>query len=142
MSLSHIFQNPVLISGLIGWFVAQLLKAPIEYLRTHEWKWALLFAAGGMPSSHSGLITSTAVAVGLHYGFDNPIFGLAIAIAMIRRQAGMQAQKINIMVEELLKGHPISQEQLKEVIGHTPWEALGGVILGISVAVLYWLFVQ
>ena len=49
----------------------------------------------------------------------------------IRRQAGMQAQKINILVEELLKGHPISEEHLREVLGHTPLEAMGGVLLGL-----------
>ena len=56
----------------------------------------------------------------------------------IRRQAGMQAQKINILVEELLQGHPISQEHLREVLGHTPLEALGGVLLGLVLAVGLW----
>jgi hypothetical protein len=99
-----------------------------------------------MPSSHSSLITSTAAAVGLYYGFDSPVFGVATAIAMIvvydatgiRRQAGMQAQKINILVEELLKGHPISDKHLREVLGHTPLEAAGGVLLGLAVALGLW----
>ncbi len=100
-----------------------------------------------MPSSHSALVTSAAMAVGLHNGFDNALFGVAVAFAMvvvydatgIRRQAGMQAQKINILVEELLQGHPISQEHLREVLGHTPLEALGGVLLGTAVALGLWL---
>lgn len=150
MNLGKIFQNHVLITGLIAWFLAQTLKTPIDYMQTHKWRWALFFGAGGMPSSHSSLITSTAAALGLHYGFDNPIFGLAVAIAMIviydaagiRRQAGMQAQKINVLVEELLKGHPISEAQLKEVLGHTPIEAVGGVLLGITIAVICWLVLK
>jgi hypothetical protein len=56
----------------------------------------------------------------------------------VRRQAGMQAEKINIMVEELLKGHPINQKHLLEAVGHTPLEALGGVLLGLGVAFGYW----
>jgi len=56
----------------------------------------------------------------------------------IRRQAGMQAQKINILVDELLSGHPVSDKQLREVLGHTPLEALGGVLLGVVVAQLFW----
>jgi uncharacterized protein len=148
MNLGGIFQNHVLLTGLASWILAQVLKIPFDLIQSRHWNWALFFAAGGMPSSHSALVISTAMAVGLHYGFDNPIFGVATAIAMIvvydatgiRRQAGMQAQKINILVEELLQGHPISQEHLREVLGHTPLEALGGVLLGITVSVGLWFY--
>ena len=146
MNLGSILQNHVLLTGLAGWILAQALKIPIDLFQSHHWNWALFIAAGGMPSSHSALVTSTAAAVGLHYGFDSPLFGVAVAVAMIvvydatgiRRQAGMQAQKINILVEELLQGHPISQEHLREVLGHTPLEALGGVLLGLVVALGLW----
>jgi uncharacterized protein len=148
MNLVGILQNHVLLTGLIGWILAQALKIPVDLFQSRHWNWALFLAAGGMPSSHSALVTSTAMAVGLHYGFDNPLFGVATAMAMIvvydatgiRRQAGMQAQKINILVEELLQGHPISQEHLREVLGHTPLEALGGVLLGLALALVLWLF--
>ena len=146
MIFGNILHNHVLLTGLVGWFLAQMLKIPIGFLRSHRWNWALFFGAGGMPSSHSSLITSTAAAVVLYYGFDSPVFGVATAIAMIvvydatgiRRQAGMQAQKINILVEELLKGHPISDKHLREVLGHTPLEAAGGVLLGLAVALGLW----
>ena len=148
MNLGALLQNHVLLTGMVGWFLAQALKIPVDCIRERRWNWALFFAAGGMPSSHSCLVTSTALAVGLHYGFDNPLFAVAVAFTMVvvydaagvRRQAGMQAQKINILVEELLKGHPISEEHLREVIGHTPLEALGGVLLGLVVAVGLWLW--
>lgn len=147
MSFEAFLQNRVLWTGLAAWFLAQALKIPLDYFRSREWNWASFFAAGGMPSSHSALITSTALAIGLYHGFDNPVFALGVAIAMIvvydatgvRRQAGMQAQKINVLVAELLKGHPISQQELREVIGHTPLEALGGVLLGLAVAQGLWL---
>jgi acid phosphatase family membrane protein YuiD len=150
MNLGHILLNHVLITGLASWILAQALKIPIDLIQNRHWNWALFFAAGGMPSSHSALVTSTAMAVGLHSGFDNPLFGVATAMAMvvvydatgIRRQAGMQAQKINILVEELLQGHPISQEHLREVLGHTPLEALGGVLLGLVLAVVLWLLLH
>ena len=146
MNFGDILHNHVLLTGLAGWLLAQMLKIPIDFFRSHRWNWALFFGAGGMPSSHSALVTSTAVAVGLYYGFDSPVFGVATAIAMIvvydatgiRRQAGMQAQKINILVEELLKGHPISDKHLREVLGHTPLEAMGGVFLGLAVALGMW----
>jgi acid phosphatase family membrane protein YuiD len=148
MNLEILIQNHVLWTGMSGWFLAQVLKIPVDYFRERHWNWALFFAAGGMPSSHSALVTSTAAAVGLHTGFDTPLFAVAVAFAMVvvydatgvRRQAGMQAKKINILVEELLKGHPINEQHLREVIGHTPLEALGGVLLGLILAVGLWLW--
>jgi uncharacterized protein len=147
MNAGSVLQNHVLLTALVGWILAQALKIPIDLFQTRKWNWALFFSVGGMPSSHSALVTSTAAAAGLHAGFDSPVFAVAVAIAMIvvydatgiRRQAGMQAQKINVLVEELLKGHPISEEHLREVLGHTPLEAIGGVILGLVVAVWLWM---
>jgi acid phosphatase family membrane protein YuiD len=146
MNLDPLIQNHALLTGLVGWFLAQVLKIPVDFIRERHWNWALFFAAGGMPSSHSCLVTSTAMAVGLHNGFNNPLFAVAAALAMVvvydatgvRRQAGMQARKINILVEELLKGHQINEQQLREVIGHTPLEALGGVVLGLVIAIGFW----
>jgi uncharacterized protein len=146
MNFGAILQNHILWTALAGWFLAQVLKIPIDYFRTKQWNWALFFAAGGMPSSHSALVTSAAMGAGLHQGFDSAVFAVAVAIAMVvvydatgvRRQAGMQAQKINILVEELLRGHAINQKQLREVIGHTPLEAMGGVLLGLVVAQGMW----
>jgi uncharacterized protein len=141
-----ILQNHVLWTALAAWLFAQILKVPLDAIRKHHWDWALFFAAGGMPSSHSSLVTSTALATGLYTGFENPLFAVALAFAMVvvydamgvRRQSGMQAKKINILVEELLKGHPINEKHLLEAVGHTPLEALGGVILGVGVAMGLW----
>jgi acid phosphatase family membrane protein YuiD len=138
--------NHVLITVLIAWALAQTLKIPIHYIFRRRWNWALLLSTGGMPSSHSALVVSAAASIGLNIGFGSPLFALAVAIAMvvvydatgIRRQAGLHAQKINILIEELLKGHPVSDKQLKEVLGHSPLEVLGGVVLGIVIALLTW----
>jgi uncharacterized protein len=148
MNLGGLLFNRVLIAGLIAWGIGQSMKLPLEYARTRHWNWALLISAGGMPSSHSALMVSTALAIGLFYGFDNPLFALAVAVSMvvtydatnIRRQAGIHAQKINILINEMFTGQPISEEQLKEVLGHTPLEVAGGIVLGVAVAVLTWFF--
>jgi acid phosphatase family membrane protein YuiD len=148
MHLETILQNKVLISSLIAWLLAQVLKVPFELLRSHRWKWGMLFYAGGMPSSHSALMVGATHAIGLHYGFDDPIFALGVAITMIvvydaagvRRQAGMHAERINLLFEELLRGQMWNEKELREVIGHTPLEVTGGVLLGIIVATLYWMY--
>jgi acid phosphatase family membrane protein YuiD len=142
-----ILQNKVLIAGLAAWGLAQIIKIPLDYVRTRRWNWALLFTTGGMPSSHSSLMTGAVLAIGLYYGFDNPLFGLGVAITMIvvydaagvRRQAGIHAQRINVLVEELLKGHMFNENDLREVLGHTPLEVIGGILLGLIVAFAQWL---
>lgn len=142
MVFSQLLDNKVLLSCLAAWLLAQGLKVPIDFIRTHKFHWGLLFTAGGMPSSHSAMMVAATLAIGLFHGFDNPLFGLAVGISMIviydatgvRRQAGMQARKINILIDELFQGHPINEKQLKEVLGHTPLEVVWGVLLGIAVA--------
>jgi uncharacterized protein len=150
MPLSGLFQNHVLDTMLISWFLAQILKPPLEYLRRGKWNWGYLLSAGGMPSSHSSLMVGATTAIGLHEGFNTSLFALAAAMTMIviydaagvRRQAGIHAQKINVLINELLAGHPISDKQLLEVLGHTPFEVTGGVFLGIVVGILVWMYTR
>src|SRR5512138_2912245 len=147
MSFLALFQNKALIAGLIAWALAQVIKIPLYYIQTRKWNWALLFTTGGMPSSHSALMTATTLAVGLYYGLDHPTFALGIAVTMIvtydaagvRQQAGIHAQRINIIFEELMRGHPINENDLREVLGHTPLEVTGGILLGLVVATSQWL---
>jgi acid phosphatase family membrane protein YuiD len=141
-----VFSNHVLIAALTAWAIAQLIKVPLEYVQTHKWNWALLLRAGGMPSSHSALVAGIAHGIGLFEGFNTSLFAISVAFAMvviydatgIRRQAGKHAEKINAMINDLASGHPLKEEQLREVLGHTPLEALGGLILGIVTAQIAW----
>lgn len=147
MELGALFQNRVLITMMTAWLLAQVIKIPLDYLYTRRWNWALLLSVGGMPSSHSSLLTSATVAIGLYHGFDNPLFALGVAITMVvtydaagvRRQAGIHAQRINMLVDEVLRGHMFDQSELREVLGHTPLEVTGGVLFGIVVATVMWL---
>lgn len=150
MNFADIFQNKVLIAVLLGWLIAQALKVPTEYLRSRRWLWTMFFASGGMPSSHTALMVAGTIAIGLYHGFDNPMFGIAVGITMIiahdasgvRRQAGMHAERINLLFGELLKGHLWDEKELKEVIGHTPLEVVGGIILGVVIAIAQWMIWQ
>ena len=149
MPFSGIFQNPVFIATLVASFLAQILKLPLSFLHTKEWDLSLLFSTGGMPSSHSAVVTTAAVGIGHYAGFDTPLFGLAFAIASvviydatnIRRQAGFHAQQINRIILEMFSGEAKPAEDfkvLREVLGHSPAEALGGIILGVLVNIVFW----
>lgn len=147
MNLLSLLENRALIAGLIAWALAQLIKIPLDYIRTRRWNWALLFTTGGMPSSHSSLMTGTTLGIGLYHGMDNPVFALGVAITMIvtydaagvRQQSGIHAQRINVLFNELLHGHMVDEKELREVIGHTPLEVIGGILLGLAVATGQWL---
>jgi len=152
MPFGAIFSSPVAIASFIAWLLAQLLKAPIEYIRTKRWNWALMIGPGGMPSSHSALMTAVTASIGHYHGFDNPLFILALAISGIviydatgvRRQAGFQAQRINLIIKEIVENKVWPEKEfkdLREVIGHSPGEALGGIIFGLGVSIIVWLII-
>jgi len=145
--MHSLFSNHILIPALIAWGLAQAIKLPLDYLSTRRWNWVLLFSVGGMPSSHSALVAATAHAIGLHVGFDSPIYALAVVVAVvviydatgIRRQAGIHAEIINTMISDLATGHPLKSEQLREVLGHTPIQVLAGTLLGLAIAQFHWM---
>ena len=147
MILSGVLANYVLIAALVAWVIAQSIKVPVDYLRHRRWSWAILLSPGGMPSSHAALVTAAAHAIGLFNGFNTPLFALAVVVTIvvvydatgIRRQAGLQAALINAIIRDLASGHPLKSEKLREVLGHTPLEALGGVLLGLTIAQIVWL---
>jgi hypothetical protein len=146
MELQTVFANTPLVCALTAWVLAQTIKVPLAYFWTGRWKWKLLLNPGGMPSSHSALVAALAHSIGLYYGFTTPLYAIACVLAMvviydatgIRRQAGKHARIINQMITDLASGHPLKQEQLREVLGHTPLEALAGTLLGLITAQSFW----
>lgn len=144
MNLSN---YPELTAGFLGWFMASVLKLPFYYFLNRRWKWSLAWGTGGMPSSHSALITSTTLAIGLFQGFDDPVFALAVAISMIviydaagvRRQAGFHAERINMIIKEIFAGRPVEEEDLKVMLGHSPIEVAGGIMVGVLCALFVYL---
>ena len=62
--LREFFDNSSLTWGLMACGVAQLSKLFLELLLHRRWRPAVLIETGGMPSSHSALVTGTAACVG------------------------------------------------------------------------------
>ncbi|WP_299029460.1 divergent PAP2 family protein [uncultured Thermanaerothrix sp.] len=149
MVWNELLANRPLLAGLLALWLAQFLKVPIDYWVNRRWNWNMWFSMGGMPSSHAALMVATTLAVGLYHGFDHPVFALGVAITMIvlydaagvRRQAGVHAQKLNVLLQELFSGQPLSQERLKEMLGHTPRQVAVGSLLGALIALgMWWLW--
>ena len=146
MPLIDILDNRVLLAGMSAWVVGQLLKFPLDYLLNRRWRWGVILSPGGLPSSHSALVTATSLSIGLFEGFGNALFALSVAVAMIviydatgvRRQAGLHAQALNEIIQKFFSGKPISDKKLREVLGHSPVEVITGITLGVLVALLVW----
>lgn len=137
-ALSDLFGNRTLWVPVAIWAAVQFWKflSPLIFHRRFEP--GKLWSAGGMPSSHSALVTALAASAGMNAGFGSPVFAASVVLAMVvmydaagvRQAAGKQAQKINRIVEELLAGHPLNEEQLRELLGHTPLQVLVGGFIG------------
>ncbi|XP_077251310.1 acid phosphatase/vanadium-dependent haloperoxidase-related protein [Tasmannia lanceolata] len=134
--------NPTFVSGLIAWAIAQSMKLFLYFFVERKWDSRILFSSGGMPSSHSALCMALTTSVALCHGVGDSLFPVCLGFSLIvmydaigvRRHAGMQAEVLNMIVEDLFQGHPISQRKLKELLGHTPSQVIAGAILGILVA--------
>ena len=146
--LCDLIHNRVFIAAVLAWVIGQFLKFPLDYLLNKRWNWGVIFSAGGLPSSHSSLVTAVALTIGLQEGFDSPLFALAVAIAMIvlydaagvRRQAGIHAERINEIMKNFFESGQLPEKELKEMLGHTPFEVITGVVLGVLIGLsLNWL---
>ena len=146
MNPLDMFRNAPLMAAGLSWALAQIIKVPLDYFYTREFHWHLLLSAGGMPSSHATLVSALAWTIGLQYGFTSAEFAVAFVFAGIviydatgvRRAAGQHARVINRMIDDLAAGHPLKEEELKELLGHTTRQVFAGTLFGMFVGYLFW----
>jgi hypothetical protein len=137
--LEALLDNGVLWWGLAACGSAQLSKLVIELVLHRRWNPRVLVETGGMPSSHSALLTGTAAALGWRLGFADPLFALAAAMCFVvlydasgvRRAAGLTAARVNAWPAP---GGAEPLPPLKENLGHTRLEVLAGALMGPAVA--------
>jgi hypothetical protein len=144
--LTGIFQllnNEIVRISIFSWFIAQTLKVALVLVKEKKLDFSRMIGSGGMPSSHSALVTAMTTSLGIKTGWTSPITGMATLVALIvmydaagvRRAAGEQAELLNKIVNEIYQGK-FKEERLKELIGHTPKEVFAGAILGLVIAFL------
>ena len=137
---AQFLDNGVLAWGLAACGLAQLSKLLIELVVHRRWRPAVLVETGGMPSSHSALVTGMAAGVGWQNGFNDPLFALAATVAFvvmydasgIRRAAGFTAARVNALPDSAWEETPA--KPLKETLGHSRLEVLVGSLLGPAIA--------
>ena len=144
--LQGLIHNPVLVAGIMGWFVAQVLKTVIHLLITKKLVWERMVGSGGMPSSHSATVCALATAAGIQYGSESFAFAISVILAIVvmhdamgvRRETGIQARVLNEMMTLFREmGTKMSvEDKLKEFVGHTPLQVWIGALLGIVVGFL------
>ncbi len=143
--LTGLLDNGPLWWGLAACGSAQLSKLLIELVVHRRWNPKVLVETGGMPSSHSALLTGTAAALGWQQGFESPLFALAATMCFVvlydasgvRRAAGITAQRVNALPDALWSTDAEAVEPLKplkENLGHTRLEVLVGSLMGPLVA--------
>ena len=142
----QILNNQLLMSGLVAWVCAQVLKATIYTAINKRFEIARLFGDGGMPSGHSATVMAVAVSSAIHYGLSSFQFAIAAILAIIvmhdamgvRLETGKQSKLLNQLTDLIysMGGDLSPEEKLKEFVGHTPMQVYVGGILGLTVALV------
>jgi acid phosphatase family membrane protein YuiD len=146
-----LWRNPIFLSGFVSLVLAQFIKTVIATVRSRKMGpkkafWYFIAKTGGMPSSHCATAVSICVAIALKEGFSD-LFILSLFVMLItirdslgvRRAAGLQAQALNRLGNELARQGVTVYEPVKEVHGHTLPEVIVGSFLGLGIAFFFWL---
>lgn len=141
-----LWSNVPLKCAAFSWCVAQGIKVLISLWLDKKLDWRRCFGMGGMPSSHSAFVFSLMLSIAVKETVASTDFALAFALAAVviydamgvRRETGKQGEVLNqILSQVLVEGKPITEKQLKELVGHTPLEVIGGVIVGSLVTLFF-----
>nr|WP_315401006.1 divergent PAP2 family protein [uncultured Duganella sp.] len=128
-----------LVTPLITWITVGPIKFLINSVKARRWAFNLV-GNGGFPSNHSAVVASMATLIALREGMGHPAFGVAVTLCFIvvidanslRQHVGKQAAAINRLAGE---GRPAGGHgSLRERMGHTVVEIIGGLCTGIAIA--------
>lgn len=143
MNIIYDILNNKMITLMVSiWIIIQIFKFVVDFIINKKVNFRRLVGSGGMPSSHSAVVTCLATTVGLIEGFSSSQFALAVGFALVvmydaagvRRAAGRQARILNQLISSNKKFN--NNEKLKELLGHTPVEVAVGAVVGVLWALL------
>jgi len=140
--LGDIVSNKVLIISASAWAIAQILKVLVVLVQEKRVAWNYFVTSGGMPSSHTAIVCALATSIAMIFGVNSVAFSIAVVLAVIvmydaagvRQSVGQQSAIIN----RLVKGAKLDiEKELREFIGHTPFQVFMGAVVGVLVAVIW-----
>ena len=145
--ITELLHNRIFVSAALGWMVAQVLKTIIHMILTKQFVAERMVGSGGMPSSHSATVCAFLVATVFNYGPASFEFAMAVLFAIVvihdargvRLETGRQAEILNSITRFLRSGNSkieLPEEELKELVGHTPFQVAVGSAIGIIVGLL------
>lgn len=133
-----------IIIPFLGIVFSQVIKFILESIKCKKLCFdRLISGSGGMPSTHSTFVSSLTTLIYLEFGGSSIYFAISLIFSLViiydsmgvRYEAGKQAEILNDIVEKI--NFNKKMKELKEKVGHKPIEVLCGVILGISVALIF-----
>ena len=136
--------HPILWAALASGGLAQLYKVVVESLRERRFKLYRFFETGGMPSSHTAVVTALAVGAWREAGFDSALFAITGVFSVyfileatgLRQEVGKQAGVLNEILDELIDSRHFAREKTRELLGHTWSEVIAGFVLGFVLTLL------
>ena len=139
----HAYYNPILISAIVVWLLAELIKWGIRWRMDGR---SRFMHPGGMPSGHSTITSATAMGAGLVEGFDSTVFAVAVVLMAVvvhdavrlRGSVGRQAEAINALITEKSSIVPA----VFVWYGHRIREVMVGVAFGAVGAALILYFLR
>jgi acid phosphatase family membrane protein YuiD len=149
-SFRAFIENPIVLSAITSWFLAQAIKTAIMLLRTKrrnakEIAQTMVWRTGGMPSSHAAMVSAMTASIAVKEGIQSNLFVFSVFMALIimrdamgvRRSSGIQAKSLNSLGKSIEERMGVEYHAVKEVQGHTPLEVVIGALLGIFIAAAY-----
>jgi uncharacterized protein len=127
------------ITPFVAWLFAGSAKFVINSIKAKSAAFKHI-GYGGFPSNHTSIVTSVAWLIGLKEGVESQALGVAIALSFIvildatslRMKVGEHAKRLNTITPQ--------EQPLRERMGHTPMEILGGILSGLFTALaIYYL---
>ena len=143
--LSELLSNRAFLCAILSWGAAQIVKVILSLWIDKKLDCKRFIGMGGMPSSHTAFVFSLMLMVGVTEGVGSTYFALAFALAAVviydamgvRAETGKQGAVLNEIIREvLIEGKPITEKRLKELVGHTPLEVLGGIVVAVVMVLI------
>lgn len=131
----------------VVWFIAQTIKFCIRLLQSNVPKnlktasWIYLWA-GGMPSTHTAIITSALVLIWHEFG-DSSIFIFSLAVTLLMLYNLVAARKTQEVIDDYYVRSTsttlrniVKQGLVLDLAGHTLGEVIWGAILGVALGAI------